>query len=591
MNDLPHDTTDVLIVGGGPSGLIASLLLAELNVSSIVVERNAFTDEHPKAHELNARSIEILQYVGITEEVLSAEASDIDTASRILFCRTINEELGRIDLFADPDRKQKYDDHLRQTLTYLNLSQSEFEKILVAHVEASPLIDLRFAQRWESFEETENGLRSIVSDSDRTYTVQSKYLFGCDGASSRVRRAIGIEMEGPVELQSFVNAYFKTNLLDRVDTRAKLYWIIHPEYAGTLVAHHMEKRWVYAVPVQTPWEQPEDFTPDVMRARIEGALGFEVPELEIASTSTWHMTAQIAQRYRSGRVFLLGDAAHRFPPTGGLGMNTGIADAHNLCWKLARVMAGQAGDALLDTYEAERKPIAERNCDESHTNFDKIFEVIEAVGLDRRGMELFARLMSVPPIRWLPPFLKRSVGRALSAPAFWLIGRSLRNGPRRDRVQTAIAAQVNHFDRIGLDIGYVYNDGAVLADGQTIPRPKDEVSEYIPTTAPGARVPHAWVKADDGMHSTHDCISYDSFTLLAPNMPADQVESAKTLGMQIADASGFPPELFPSGQALLVRPDGHVAWRGSTADCDAANLERILGELLSMAPSSAPEKI
>jgi 2,4-dichlorophenol 6-monooxygenase len=578
------ESADILIVGGGPSGLVSALLLAQLNLRTIVVERNAFTDEHPKAHELNARSIEILRDVGITEEDLAVEASPMEDAARIQFCRSVNEELGRIDLLADPARREKYEQHLQQTLPYLNLSQSEFEKILVARAEESPLIKLLFGHQWNSFEERDGNLISTISGGAGDYCFSSKYLLGCDGASSRVRKALGIEMDGPSEIQSFVNAYFKFNLREHIKTPAKLYWILHPEYAGSLVAHHIEKRWVYAVPVFKPWERPEDFTADVMRDRIQGALGFESPDLQITSLSTWQMTAQIAQSYRRGPVFLVGDAAHRFPPTGGLGMNTGIADAHNLCWKLGLVLSGQAGDGLLDTYERERKPVAAHNCQESLENFDKIFEVIDALGLSKNGMAQLARLMNSLPIRLLPESLRRAVLHTVTRIPFWMVGRALRKGRVRDRVTKAIANQVNHFDRLGLDIGYVYDEGALIADHSEKPMPEDLVSHYIPSTHPGARLPHCWINVNGERRSTLDNLSYTQFSLYLAKNRIDHTEGLEIPGVQIVDTSEFQHELFPPDQVLLVRPDGHIAWRSNANVCNAKNLQSTVDTLLAAQP-------
>jgi len=571
MTAIRTETTDVLIVGAGPSGLVAALLLARSNVRSVIVERNTETSEHPKAHELNARSIEILREIGITEDNLAAEASPLEDASRILFCRTINEELGRIDLLADPARRRKYEEHLRQTVPYLNLSQSEFEKILVARAQQCPLIDLRFGHQWVSCEAAGDHVINAI-DSKSAYTIASRYLLGCDGASSRVRQAAGIAMEGPAEIQTFVNAFFTANLRDRVRTPAKLYWILHPEYAGAFIAHHMERRWVYAVPVEQPWERPEDFTKDAMRARIAGALGFNAPDVQMHSLSTWRMTAQVAERYRRGRVFLLGDAAHRFPPTGGLGMNTGIGDAHNLCWKLALVLGGRAGDGLLDTYERERRPVAQKNCAESHTNFENMFDVVRAFGIDPAGMKLLARLMASAPVRALPSRMRAAVKHAATRPVYWLVGRALRAGKRRTRVAAAIAQQTNHFDRLGLDIGYVYGEGALLADGSPRVTPANDVADFVPTTMPGARLPHRWIASATGRRSTHDDLAYTHFTLIAPMCPAIGAHDA----IRFVDSAGYPPDLFPPDQALLVRPDGHVAWRGPVGAFNETILDAIL---------------
>lgn len=586
MNSAADETVDVLIVGAGPTGLMCALLLARLGIASVVLERNPVTDEHPKAHELNARSVEILREVGIGEEDLAREASPVEDGSRVLFCRCINEEIGRIDLMSDPARREKYKTHLRQTLPYFNLSQSEFEKLLIAKARTSPLIDLRFGHLWEASDEAADGIVSRIGG-EASYRVVSRYLLGCDGASSRVRRGIGIEMDGPAEIQTFVNAYFRLDLRDRIQTPAKLFWILHPQHAGTLIAHHIERRWVYAVPIYEPWQSPEDFTPEVLRARIQGALGFKVPGLEIVSTSTWRMTAQVAQRFRSGRAFLVGDAAHRFPPTGGLGMNTGIADAHNLCWKLAAVLRGAAGDALLDTYETERRPVAQRNCEESQRNFEKVFEVIEALGLSRDAPKLLARIMGSRAMRMLPGAIRNGLHRAIAVPAEILIRGARRPGRARDRMLAAIADQVGHFDRLGLDIGYRYEIGALVPDnGPPAPDPGG-VSDYVPSCAPGARLPHAWIAVDGKRRSTHDLIGFEKFTLLTGPAKRSWADAARTaaqaFGITLETIIVDDPEWtrlsgVSGGCALLVRPDGHIAWRAN--DVEAIDTDVLNGVLL-----------
>ena len=377
---------DVLIVGGGPAGITTALCLAARGVSSLVVERNAAISEHPKAHELNTRSIEILNELGITIDELAREASPDSDGSRILFCKSINEEFGRIDLLSEQGSAQKYKRHFRSEKPYLNLSQVEFEKVLARHAENEPRIEVKFGREWRSFETASEGeeaaagsVVSVIRDrkTGKEQRVRSRFVIAADGAASPIRKALGIEMEGPAQLQDFINVYFEHDLRPQVATPAKLYWILHPAAPGAFIAHHMEKRWTYNMPIATPWESREDYPEEILRERIVTALGFD-PGIEIKSVSYWRMTVQIAEKYAKGRVFLVGDSAHRFPPTGGLGMNTGIADAHNLAWKLATVLRQGAPPRLLDSYELERKPVAERNAEESAANFDKIFEVLEA---------------------------------------------------------------------------------------------------------------------------------------------------------------------------------------------------------------------
>lgn len=586
--------TDVLIVGGGPAGMVSALCLAQLGARSIIVERHADVNPHPKAHELNARSIEILNELGISMEELAREAAPDEDGSRILFCKTINEEFGRIDLLADGGSSQKYANHIRSEKPYLNLSQTELERVVRDHVRNNPHIELWLEHEWEAFSEEDvmvvSHVHPIQTPSDVIH-VHSRYLIGADGAASKVRKSLGIEMVGPDRIQDFVNAYFEIGLRDYVHAPAKLYWILHPAAVGAFIAHHVDKRWTYNVPITPPYEQPEDFTQEVLKKRIQTALGTDQHDIEIKSISHWRMTAQVADAYRRNRVFLVGDSAHRFPPTGGLGMNTGIADAHNLGWKLAAVLEGRSPESLLESYELERKPVAERNARESRINYDKIFEVVEAFGLGRDAAERMARVTNHPWLKRMPRFIRGTLLGLLRAPAHWLLGRFRWSKRVRRQVLSGIEAQRGHFDRIGLDIGYVYEEGALVPDEGKLSRSPQRVMDYEPTTRPGARFPHVAVAESGRVRSSHDLIGYSQYTLLVDETGAsgswtDALERLRT-GLRsevrpvVIDEIGLHPESrarlrsvceMESGGALLIRPDGHVAWRHRGAASDPTGL-------------------
>lgn len=591
--------TSVLIIGSGPTGMVSALFLEKLGVPCIIVERRNGVSNHPKAHELNARSIEILQEVGISYEELSEEASPFEDGARILFCHTINEEYGRIDLLEDAERKEKYRLHFKSPKPYLNLSQTEFEKTLLKHVQSKPTIKIFFKHEWQSLEQNEQEIQSEVLDieNNRVLKIKSKLVLSADGAGSPSRKFLNIAMNGPEKIDDFASAYFEMNLRKHVKTPAKLFWILNPHSPGTFIAHHIEKRWVYMFPIFLDYQKKEDFTKPLFEERIKTSLGNPDLDIEVKSISFWRMSLQFAERFRMDKVLLLGDAAHRFPPTGGLGMNTGIADAHNVAWKVKLFLEGKVELDFLDNYEMERKPVAQQNAEASLYNYHKILDVIEVFGLDKKGMEKIAKFRAVAPGKWLSPKWQDKILNFVAN----LIAKKMHKyrikPPYIQKIQAAIADQIPHFDRIGLDIGYSYEKGAIIPDGTDLILPEDSITEYLPSTRPGARFPHLDFQRNEFPQSSHDLLDYLKFTLLIRNGGAEWQNAIENLSpfwkehLQLSNidvldlAIPIHRELvelcgLEDSGALLIRPDGHVAWRLKKLEGNAVEIIQIVFEQL-----------
>ena len=502
----------VMIVGGGPTGLLLARLLERQGLAPLVVERRAGPLRAPAAHVVNARSFEILRAAGIDGAALERAAVPPEDGGFVDWVTRLGgRRIGRLPF------ERQGDDQLTVTPTPLrNLSQNKLEPILADALEGP----VHWRWEWESAEQDAKGVvsRCRHRETGEVAQVRARYLVAADGAGSRVRKSLGIEPVGPDKLQTFVMIHFEASLRERLGTPpGLLVFVCDPEATGVFVVHDLDRESVFMLGYDDAKESLEDYPEARCERIVRSALEDPDLPLRIETVSTWAMTAQVAERYREGRIFLAGDAAHRFPPTGGLGLNSGIQDAHNLAWKLAAVVRGRTDDVLLDSYEAERRPVAQRNAEQSLGNALRLIQVPAALGLGDPGV----------PASRIEATLETPEGRA--------------------RVDEAIATQAEHFDMPGLQLGFSY----------AVDAPSPDPRRFEPSGAPGARLPHAWLAEAAPQRSLLDLTPLDRFTLFTG--PDDDAWRGRDRGARCRGRGRrrrAHRERAPRGRGALVRGDG-----------------------------------
>lgn len=574
MSDLK---VPVLIVGGGGCGLSASLFLSELGVSSLLVERHQGTSHLPKAHYLNQRTMEILRQFGVAEPVVAAGGTT-DHFGRVhwttslggdgdLDCRTIFT----MDAFGGGALGPVYEKD--GPVMPSNLPQLRLEPILRNVAESRAPGMVRFGHELVSLVQDADGVTATILDraGATSYEVRADYVIGADGGKT-VGAQVGVTLDGQSGLLDMVGCHFRADLSEHVDGGSMITWFIDPDGSGAWGSGGM-------VPMGPTWGagseewqfsfafapgDPDRFDETLIAERIRQLLRLPDLELDVLCVSHWVLEGVLADRYQVGRVFLAGDAAHRHPPTTGLGLNTAIQDAHNLAWKLAAVLRGQADPTLLDTYEAERQPVGARNVDWAMFTFLNHFVIDAGLGLmPGRGPEENRAAMEAY-------FAEGPLGES-----------------RRARAAEVINTQRTEFQAHDLELGFRYDVGALVPDGTPTPASDPMGSTYLPTTRPGHRLPHAWVQRDGQEISTHDLVGRGDFVLITDESghsawtTAAAVVAAKfDVRIEAVSVGGGSGLLDPSGDwaavrefgeggAILVRPDNHVAYRSIEAPADA----------------------
>jgi putative polyketide hydroxylase len=557
---VPQPRTQVLIVGGGPVGLSTALHLDAQGIDCMLVEKHASTATHPKASYFNVRTMELLRALGVADDVYATAMMPEGVSFYTKLCGYKLGVLGMTD----------YLDHVERVIASTASpgcvsSQIVLEEILKRHAERAPHVTLLFHHEKIDLEQADSSVRATILDraSGRRFVIEADYAIACEGVRSSTREAFGRKLLGPPPFGHCINIYIEADLQSLVsESNQALFWTSTPEATGGFIALGGDsQKYCFNTPYfPEKGERPEDFTEARCLAKVQAALGTKELPVKILAAGPWVLCGQVIDEYRHGRVFFAGDTAHLNIPTGGFGFNTGMQETHNLAWKLAAVLRGDAPDALLDTYHDERRPIAVFNVEKSREN---------AINIRDTGATFGGHVPDNDEIDLDTPKGRR----------------------QRAEKTAAIALQKTHFLFLGQEIGYGYwNSPLVVADGSPHYAEEhgidDAVYVYVPNARPGARAPHCWVATAEQPESRvplHDFFGKD-FVLLTYGSrgAAWAIDVALSVGRtpvrcyhvgapgtaaDLVDLDGTWPRYYgiDDNGAVLIRPDGHVSWRARCA--------------------------
>lgn len=565
-------STDVLIIGTGPAGSATAALLSSYGIENVVVNRYRWLANTPRAHITNQRTMEVLRDLGPeVEDEAMKHATHQELMGNNVFCVSLaGEELGRMQSWGtSPESKAR---HLRASPCEMNdLPQTFMEPILFTTA-CKRGTQARMSTEYLSHVQDADGVTTTCRDrlTGKEITIRSKYLVGADGGNSLVAEHAGLPFEGKMGVGGSMNILFRADLSQYVAHRPSvLYWVMQP---GANVGGigmglvRMVRPWnewliVWGYDISQP--APE-VTPEFATSVARQLVGVPDLEIELLGANTWTVNNCFATHMQKDRVFIMGDAAHRHPPSNGLGSNTSIQDGFNLAWKLAAVIKGHGTPKLLESYSQERAPIARQIVTRANQSIAEFGPIFEALGMDG-GVD--------------HERIERSMAARCDA--------TEAGEAQRAALRKAIDFKVYEFDCHGVEMNQRYSSGAVVAAGAA-PAPNADMELYYqPTTYPGARLPHAWVyDRKGGAHSTLDLCGKGVFTVITgiggAAWRAAAEAAAKALGMPVRVVTIGPRADYEDhrgdwdrvreigdGGCVLVRPDQHVAWRAMGASGQA----------------------
>lgn len=537
---------DVVIAGAGPVGMTIALDLAKRDCRVLIVEQNETTTQHPKMDITNGRSMELFHRLGIGDALRAVAVPETHCFDVSWVTNMSGWELHRFSYKSPAENRvqalnENDGTHLREPP--MRVSQTEIEPVLRDALLAEPLVDLRHSTSFVRFVDHEDHVHVTIKDktNGKESSFICHYLVGADGGRSSVRKQAGIALKGRPNLPPRYMIHYHSEDTDLLQ-RWGIAWHYRTPY-GTIIAQNDKNTWTTHAPIDPNSNEKPD-----ARALLRKVFGRDI-EMEILLENKWTPNLLVADKYAAGRVFLAGDAAHQYIPTGGFGMNTGVGDATNLSWKLAAVIKGKAGVGLLDSYAIERRAVGVKNCQAAGANYEARFKI---------------NALYVPEIHDDTP--EGEAARARASEGLAKIG-NLEN------------------EAWGIEHGYSYVGSPVICTEYLASNDlKFDPAVYTPSTRPGERLPNVFLPDGSGI--------YDHLgpwlTLLCfdDSDPSAFEEAASKLGTPLKVLRFSDPklrELYQSGM-ILARPDLHVAWRQTFLEDDPhAILAQVIGKDISVA--------
>jgi 2-polyprenyl-6-methoxyphenol hydroxylase-like FAD-dependent oxidoreductase len=524
----------VLIAGGGPVGLALAIELGMAGIVCTVVERRDGSLSVPKMSGLSVRSMEFNRRWGIAEKVKRTGWPQTRPNDFIYCTSMIGPQLTHVKIPPYTDKHPPFTPE-----PDCGCAQIFYDPILLERVRTLPCVTLRHMTSLDSFEQDENGVRATITDrtTGKTEVIEADYLVGCDGADGAVATQMKLDYVGVGVVADSTNIYFRSRALMEIHDKGWARFFRFTDAGGTwgeIIGIDGQETWRLSVLRSLPGHTTEDY----MRR-----LGGRDFDYEVISVMHWERRERVAQRYRDGkRVFIAGDAAHQNSPTGGLGLHTGLQDAVDIGWKLVAMLQGWGGERLLQSYEIERKPVAFNNVQACTGEFDLLSALPTGEAIDKDTPE-GAALRE----RWAKAFYSTN------------------------HANTPMFTE-------NLRLGYCYDPSPVIvADGT--PALSYETKQFVPSARPGTRAPHAWLDAPDTekRRSTLDLFGQRFVLLrLGANPPGAgsiaAAAEARRVPLQVIDLASEEIAKLYERRLVLVRPDGHVAWRGDEAPADALAL-------------------